>query len=116
MPCARRRLTCTTSALYVEKSFESSTLSVVYCGYGLKKNGRPAESCVTETPFCKRVAMEDASAPTEFRLRLEANRRRTICDPVSPGLRRESARSSVFMSGESPPALTTLNASRKPLL
>src|SRR5713226_1769967 len=102
MPDDSRRFTCATSALYVEKSFESNTFNEVYCGNGLKKNGRPAESCVTETPPCRRVAMDEASAPTEFKLRLEANKRRTICDPVSPALSRESVLRILFIKGESP--------------
>jgi hypothetical protein len=46
---------------------------------------------------------------------LVANCRRTNCDPVSPAARRVSGPSNWFISGLSPPALTMLNASRKPL-
>src|ERR1039458_4125430 len=80
----------------------------------MKTNGCAVESCVTETPFCKRVPSEAARAPTEFSVRVEAYRRRTIWEPCSPALRRVSAFSRLSISVESPPPLTVLKASRKP--
>ena len=66
----------------------------------MKTNGWPAEQLRHGlTPFCRRVAMDEASAPTEFRVRLEANRRRIICEPVSPALMRVSAFSRLLSSG-----------------
>src|SRR5437867_8445178 len=85
----------------------------------MKKNGRPAEMSVTFrlTPLtlCSRVPSDAASEPTEFRLRLEAKRRRIMADGVSPELRRESALSTLLITADSPPALMVLNASRNPL-
>ena len=53
--------------------------------------------------------------PPEFRLRFDAYRRRTMADPLSPVLRWLCGRRSLFIRSLSPPALTTLKASRKPL-
>ena len=63
-----------------------------------------------------RVPNAAASAPTEFRFRLEAYSRRTIWEPLSPALSRESALSRLLSCADSPPALTVLKASRKPLV
>src|ERR1051326_3005088 len=120
MPRERRRWNCTSSALYVEKSFESSTFNPPeYCGNGMKKNGWLAEIAVTFwlTPFtaCRRVPSVDARAPTEFSESCEANRRRIIAEGVSPGFSRESLLSTLLITADSPPALMVLNASRKPL-
>src|SRR5437868_14955762 len=67
MPFRSRRSSCTSSALYVEKSFESRTLMpLLYCGNGMKKNGSPAEICVTDWVPWIRWAMEFDRDATEF--------------------------------------------------
>jgi hypothetical protein len=63
-----------------------------------------------------RVPSDAASAATLFCCRFAGKRRRTMSEPVSVASRRVSAASNWFMSGLWPPALTTLKASRKPLL
>ena len=59
---------------------------------------------------------EAASAATLLVARFDANRRRTMSDPVSFASRRVSGASNWFINALCPPALTMLKASRKPFL
>ena len=83
----------------------------------MKTNGWPAESWVTDDAVLQ--ARGDGRRPGR-RPNSDSGwkryRRRTICEPVSPALRRVSAFSRLLISADSPPALTVLNASRKPLV